>query len=76
MAGIWVMKFLTPFSVSLSTNMEPIYTIIIALILDWFRGTTKERMSTEFYIGAAIILVAIGVHAYFKTKKFKVEEMG
>ena len=73
MTGIWVMKFLTPFSVSLSTNMEPIYTIIIALLLDWFRGTTKEIMSVEFYIGAAIILVAIGVHAYFKTKKVKLE---
>lgn len=72
MAGIWVMKFLTPFSVSLSTNMEPIYTIIIVLILDWFRGTTKEMMSTQFYIGAAIILVSIAVHAYIKTKKHKV----
>ncbi|MFT6323982.1 MAG: drug/metabolite transporter (DMT)-like permease, partial [Halieaceae bacterium] len=50
-----VMKKLTPFTVSISINMEPIYAIILALI---FFGE-KEQMSTGFYVGAGLVLSTI-----------------
>jgi len=70
-ASIWVMKFVTPFTVSISVNMEPIYTIVIALIIDHYMGTNKQKMSDGFYLGALIIIIAIFAHAYIKTKKIK-----
>lgn len=68
MASVWVMKFVTPFTVSVSINMEPIYTIIIAVMLNPF----KEKMSLGFYIGGAIILIAIFTNAYLKKSSRKI----
>lgn len=64
LASTWVMKFVTPFTVSISINMEPIYAMILAIII--FPET--ETMTLEFYIGAAIILLAVFLNAFFKSK--------
>jgi drug/metabolite transporter (DMT)-like permease len=64
MISVWVMKFLGPFTVSVSINMEPIYTIIIAVIL----APEKEKMTYGFYIGGAVIIGAIFTNAYLKRK--------
>ncbi len=64
MVSVWVMKFVSPFTVSVSINMEPIYTIIIAVILN----PAKEKMSFGFYIGGAIILISIFTNAYLKKR--------
>lgn len=69
MTSIWVMKFVTPFTVSISVNMEPVYTILLALLIDWFNGTQHEQMSTGFYLGGSIIIGSILAHAWIKTKK-------
>ncbi len=66
---VWLMKFLSPFTVSMSLNMEPIYAILIVLILGWFRGEAPEKMSAGFYIGTVIIFGAIFINAYLKRKK-------
>ena len=50
-----VMKRLSPYTVTVSVNMEPIYAIILALI---FFGET-EKMSWGFYVGAAMIMATI-----------------
>ena len=50
-----VMKKLTPFTVSISINMEPIYAIILALL---FFGES-EKMSWGFYLGAAMVMTTI-----------------
>lgn len=73
-ANIWVMKFVTPFTVSISINMEPVYTIVIALIIDYCMGTHKEKMSDGFYLGASIIILAIFAHAYIKAKKIRADK--
>ncbi len=65
MVSVWVMKYVTPFTVSVSVNMEPIYTIIIAVLLNPF----KEKMSFGFYLGGTIILIAIFTNAYLKKVK-------
>jgi drug/metabolite transporter (DMT)-like permease len=62
MVSVWVMKHVTPFTVSVSINMEPIYTILVALALNPF----KEKMSVGFYIGGSLILMAIFTNAYLK----------
>lgn len=68
-ASVKVMKFLSPYTVMLTINLEPIYGIILAVIV--FKET--EKMSVNFYIGALIILSTVilnGVIKYFfKTKK-------
>lgn len=63
-----VMKRLTPFTVTISVNMEPIYAIILALI---FFGD-NEKMSGGFYLGSAIIMATIfgnGVMKRFSSRK-------
>jgi drug/metabolite transporter (DMT)-like permease len=67
LVSVWVMKHLTPFTVSLSVNMEPVYTIIIAVLL----FPEKEKMSIEFYIGGIIIIGAIILNALLKKNKLK-----
>lgn len=64
-ASIDVMKHLSPYTVMLTINLEPVYGIILAVLI--FPET--EKMSAEFYIGAAIILITILVNGYFKLSK-------
>ncbi len=64
-ASIDVMKHLSPYTVMLTINLEPVYGIILAIIL--FPET--EKMSAEFYIGAGIIILTILANGYFKLKK-------
>ncbi len=53
-AGIAVMRQLSPFTVMLTVNLEPVYTIIIALLI-W---GAEEKMTTGSYVGIALILAA------------------
>lgn len=68
MVSVWVMKHVTPFTVSLSVNMEPIYTIILVLIIGYAQGIEKEHMSWGFYLGSAIIILSIFTNAYIKKR--------
>ena len=53
--SVQVMKYLTPYSVVLTYNLEPIYGIILAFLIF---GET-EYMSAGFYAGTAIILLSV-----------------
>ena len=64
-ASIEVMKKITPFTVNLSVNLEPIYAIILALLI----FGENEKMSIEFYFGATIILASILINTVIKRKK-------
>ncbi len=57
-ASIDLMKKLTAFSVNLTINLEPVYGIILAVIV----FGDKEKMHPGFYIGASIILLSVLVH--------------
>ena len=63
-ASTAVMKFLSPYTVMLTINLEPIYGIILAVII--FKD--KEKMSLEFYIGALIILSTVLLNAIIKSR--------
>ena len=62
--GVAVMKELGAFTVALATNMEPIYGMILALLI----FGQQETMSTGFYAGAVIILSAVFLYPYIKVK--------
>lgn len=64
-ASVNVMKKLTPYTVMLTTNMEPVYGIILA----YFILGEKEKMSFGFYIGAVIILMTVILNGILKNYK-------
>jgi drug/metabolite transporter (DMT)-like permease len=64
-ASTKVMKFLSPYTVMLTINLEPIYGIILAVLL----FEEKEKMCIEFYIGALVILLTVVLNAVLKYRK-------
>ncbi len=64
-AAVHVMKYISPYTVVLSYNLEPIYGIAMAIIL----FPQKEKMSTEFYLGAAIIISTVILNGVLKNSK-------
>lgn len=67
-ASVYVMRYISPYTVVLTYNLEPIYGIILALLL----FPESETMSSSFYIGAFIILGVVLLNGILKNlKKFK-----
>jgi len=64
-AAVYVMKYISPYTVVLTYNLEPIYGIVLALFL--FPET--ETMSSQFYIGAILILLAVLLNGLIKNRK-------
>lgn len=64
-ASIKVMKFLSPFTVMLTINLEPVYGIILALLI--FKDS--EQMNSLFYVGALIILLTVITNGIVKNRK-------
>lgn len=65
--SVEVMKKIPPFTVTMSVNLEPIYSIILAIII-W---PDSERMSNGFYLGASIVLITIFLNAIVKRRMKK-----
>jgi len=63
--SVKIMKYLTPYTVMLTVNLEPVYGIILALL---FFGD-KEKMSPQFYIGALVIIITVIINGILKNKK-------
>ena len=63
-ASVEVMKYLTPYTVMLTINLEPVYAIILALII----LGEKEQMNPEFYFGAFIVLFVVLLNGLIKNK--------
>lgn len=66
-ATVKVLKVLSPFTVSIAINLEPIYGIILAILI--FKDS--EEMQPTFYLGGAIILFAIVFNSILKKRKLK-----
>lgn len=64
-ASIHVMKWISPYTVMLTINMEPVYGIILALII----LGDSENMSPQFYYGAGIILLTVIANGIIKITK-------
>ncbi|KOY52919.1 DMT family transporter [Polaribacter dokdonensis] len=63
-ASVKVMKYISPYTVMLTINLEPIYAIILAL----FIFGDKEKMNPEFYLGAAIVLGVVLANGVIKNR--------
>ena len=63
--SVHVMKYITPYTVVLTYNLEPIYGIILALVF----FPESETMRPMFYIGAGIIIFTVLLNAVFKNIK-------
>ncbi len=66
--SIEIMKKISPFTVNLTVNLEPIYAIILAIII----FGESEVMSWEFYVGGFIIICSIFTNTYIKHKNLKI----
>ena len=66
-ASVKVMKYLSPFTVMLTINLEPIYGIILALMI--FKD--GEEMTLYFTLGALLILITVIANGIVKSKKKK-----
>ena len=64
-ASVHLMKWISPYTVMLTTNMEPVYGILLALLI----LGEKEYMSPTFYLGAIIILITVVLNGIIKTRK-------
>ena len=67
-ASVYVMRYITPYSVVLTYNLEPIYGIFLALV--FFPQT--EVMTPIFYIGAGLIICTVLMNALVKYKIGKI----
>jgi drug/metabolite transporter (DMT)-like permease len=63
-ASVKVMKYLSPYTVMLTINLEPVYAIILALLI----FGDKEKMNPEFYLGACIVLGVVLINGIIKNK--------
>lgn len=69
-ASTKLLKKLSPFTITLTVNLETIYGIIFAILI-W---PSTEHMTTSFYIGTLIILCIIAINAIVKAKSKPVKK--
>ena len=63
-ASVDVMKYISPYTVMLTINLEPVYGIVLAFII----FGNSEQMNPLFYLGAAIILATVIANGILKNK--------
>ena len=68
-SSVHVMKYISPYTVVLTYNLEPIYGIVLALLI----FPESETMRPQFYVGACLIICTVLFNAIFKNiKKSKI----
>ncbi|WP_312076675.1 DMT family transporter [Chryseobacterium sp.] len=65
--SVKLMKYVSPFTLILTVNLEPVYGIILA----FFIFGESEHMSSVFYIASLVMILAIIVNGLIKAKKQK-----
>ncbi len=63
-ATIRIMQKLSAYQVVLAINLEPVYGIIAA----YFIFGESEHMTTEFYIGASVILLSVVLYSVIRSR--------
>ncbi|MBT8271880.1 MAG: DMT family transporter [Flavobacteriaceae bacterium] len=64
-AVVYVMRYISPYTVVLTYNLEPVYGILLAIAL----FPSREKMSGEFYIGALLILSTVIANGIIKNRR-------
>lgn len=67
--SIKALKKLDPFTMNLSVNLEPLYSIVLA----WFFFNENEMMTSGFMAGTIVILASVVVHTRYKWVKKRTE---
>ncbi len=65
--SVKVMEELSPFTVSLTINLEPVYGIVLA----FFIFGSSEKMTWGFYAGTVLILAALYLNALHRKGKLR-----
>ena len=68
MVFVWlteIMRHITPYSLIMAINLEPVYSIIFALII----FGDNELMSSSFYFGSCLIIGIVFLDGYLKNKQ-------
>lgn len=60
--GVYILKKISPYTMSLTLNLETVYGILFAFLI--FKD--REYMSFEFYIGTGIIFLVVFADTYIK----------
>ncbi|HUH46998.1 MAG TPA: DMT family transporter [Arenibacter sp.] len=63
-ASVKILKYISPYTVMLTTNLEPVYGILLA----FFLLGDSERMNPLFYLGALIILATVVANGILKNR--------
>ncbi len=59
------LRYLSPFTVNLSYNLEPVYTVILAIII----FQENKDLSPAFYLGMALIIISVILQTLYIRKK-------
>jgi drug/metabolite transporter (DMT)-like permease len=68
MVFVWlteIMRHITPYSLIMAINLEPVYSIIFALII----FGDNELMSSSFYLGSCAIIGIVFLDGYLKNRQ-------
>jgi len=65
--SVKLMKYISPFTLILTVNLEPVYGIVLA----FFIFGDSEEMSPIFYIASGVMILAIIVNGLLKSRKIK-----
>lgn len=65
--SVKLMKYISPFTLILTVNLEPVYGIILA----FFIFGESEHMGSVFYIASLVMILAIVANGLIKAKKTK-----
>ena len=60
--SVKVMRYLSPYTVMLTINLEPVYGIALA----FFIFGSNEKMEMQFYVGTFLILITVVLNGVFK----------
>ena len=59
------LKVLDPFTLNLSVNLEPVYSIVLAMLL----FNEKDMLNPSFMLGTTIILGSVALHSWIKWRR-------
>ncbi len=64
-ASVKILKYISPYTVMLTNNMEPVYGIILGVVL----LGDSEKMKPMFYVGALLVLLTVVANGILKNRK-------
>lgn len=66
-AVVNIMKYVSPYSVIISYNLEPVYGILLAILM----FPEQEQMSIQFYLGTALIIAVVLLDGIYKNIRYR-----